>query len=430
VSYDCIIIGGGLAGLTCGIKCAKEGLRTVILSGGMSALHFSSGSIDLFGYNQRGRIITDPFEFLKDFISGGGDHPYVKTGTKVIHEAMDFFTEEVQRENLNLYNNGNNNHFHITALGTLKPTYLSQASVFSKKIKEAFERKGKIAVLEFDGFRDYYSALGIENLKKHPMFRDIEIIGGKITMPHYLRTEKNLHEFRSIDLARVFETEKYLPRLADEIKKQAGNAEIVGLPAFIGITNSTHIHRRLQEMTGLIIYEVPTLPPSLLGMRLDTALRSRFAAHGGEYSASSKVVSGVIDENRVSHVFTENYGDTKYRARTYLLSTGSFFSGGLRSGFNHMEEPVFRLKFSKPEARNKWYSKDFFDKKGHRFLEYGVETNKSLNPLDENGKTVKNLFCAGALLAGYNPIREGSGGGVAISTGYQAALKIIKECRS
>ena len=45
--YDCVIIGGGLAGLTCGIKCAKEGLHTVIISGGMNSLHFSSGSIDL-----------------------------------------------------------------------------------------------------------------------------------------------------------------------------------------------------------------------------------------------------------------------------------------------------------------------------------------------------------------------------------------------
>ena len=64
--YDCVIIGGGLAGLTCGIKCAKEGLHTVIISGGMNSLHFSSGSIDLAGNTEKGAIVKKPFEYKKE----------------------------------------------------------------------------------------------------------------------------------------------------------------------------------------------------------------------------------------------------------------------------------------------------------------------------------------------------------------------------
>ncbi len=55
--YDCVIIGGGLAGLTCGTRCAEEGLRTVVISGGMNSLHFSSGSIDLAGFTENGSVI-------------------------------------------------------------------------------------------------------------------------------------------------------------------------------------------------------------------------------------------------------------------------------------------------------------------------------------------------------------------------------------
>lgn len=427
MSYDCIIIGGGLSGLTCGMKCASEGLRTLMISNGMNALHFSSGSIDLFGYNARGKAIEKPYDFLKNFLKENREHPYAKVGLKTIRESLDFFKGEVEKEKLFLYSNDEENHFHVTAFGSMKPAYLSPISVYNEMIKNAFEKKSKIAVLEFEGYRDFYSSIGIEEFRNNSMFKDTEIITGTIRMPHYTRTQRNLHEFRSIDLARVFDTERYLPRLAREIQKEARGAEIVGLPAFIGINNYNLIYQKIQELTGLIIYEVPTLPPSILGLRLDNALRGRFAALGGEYNAGDKVTGGNIEKGNLQHIYTENYGETAHRAKYFVLSTGSFFSGGLKSTFNHMEEPVFNLKFDRPEPRNQWYAKDFFASKSHRFLEYGVKTGRNLTPFDAQGKSVKNLYCTGAILSGYNPVREGSGGGVAIATGYHAALKIIKD---
>jgi glycerol-3-phosphate dehydrogenase subunit B len=39
------------------------------------------------------------------------------------------------------------------------------------------------------------------------------------------------------------------------------------------------------------------------------------------------------------------------------------------------------------------------------------------------------MFCAGSVLSGYNPVKEGCGGGVAISTGYKCAERIIRELK-
>lgn len=425
MGYDCLIIGGGLAGLTCGIKCLTEGLRTVVISSGTNALHFSSGSIDVFGYTRGREPINRPFDYIDMYIKEHPGHPYAKIGTPGVREAIDFLVKEITKEDMPLVADGEGNHFHVTGIGTLKPTYLSQPSVFNERIKKAWENKEPIAVLNFEGYRDYYAEMAAEQLKKQPLFQGVDIFVDRIRLPYYAATERNLLEFRSIDLARVFNTEKYLPRIAGEIAKKAGRARIVCLPAFIGIRNYVSIHRRLEELTGKLIYEVPSLPPSILGMRLDNALLSRFASLGGEFSIGDTVTGGEIIDGALDHVHTKNYGTTRHHSKYYVLATGSFFSNGLRSEFNKITEPVFGLTVSAPQKRSEWYSEHFFDPASHPFLGYGVETTARFNPLDGAGRPVDNLFCAGSILCGYDPIREASGGGVAIATGYQAAREII-----
>jgi len=430
VIYDCLIIGGGLAGLTCGIRCASQGLHTAIISGGMNSLHFSSGSIDIAGYTANGKIIKNPYDYLKTLVAENRDHPYAKTGIPSIRESIGFITEKLSDEGITLNHNRNDNHFHVTTFGTLKPTYLSQESVFGTKVTDIINSSEKIAILNFKGFRDYYPEQTAANLKKNSLFKNTEIILGNISLPYYVHTEKNLHEFRSIDIARIFETERYLPRIAEEIKKAADGAVTASLPAFLGINNYKAIRKKLEDMTGIFIYEIPTLPPSILGLRLDHALKNSFIKLGGEYIAGERVLSGSVKNNRVEFLTTRNSGNTPVESRFYVLTTGSFFSGGLTAGFNSISEPLFGLKVKGDPKRSKWYNSFFFDKKGHPFLGYGVDTDSRLNPFSESGKTIKNLFCAGSVLSGYNPIGEASGGGVAVSTGYKCAERIIKEFRN
>lgn len=430
MNYDCLIIGGGLAGLTCGIKCASHGLRTAILSGGMNSLHFSSGSIDIAGYTSKGEVIKKPFDYLKEKLKEDKEHPYAKTGIAGVHGSIKFLTEVLSEQGITLNNNNEFNHFHITTLGTLKPTYLSQESVFSTKLTDIVNTHEKIAILNFKGFRDYYPEQTAANLKKSSLFKDTEIILGNISLPYYMNTEKNLHEFRSVDLARIFETERYLPRIAEEIKKASGGANAISLPAFIGINNYKTIRKKLETMTGKFIYEIPSLPPSILGLRLDHALKNSYINLGGEYIAGERVVSGSIRNSQVEFLTTKNSGNIPLKSRFYVLTTGSFFSGGLSAGFDSISEPVFGLKVKYDNKRSKWYNSSFFDKKSHPFLGYGVETDSRFNPVSEEGKTVKNLFCAGSVLSGYNPVSEGSGGGIAVSTGFKCAERIIKEIKN
>ena len=47
--FDTIIIGAGLSGLVAGIELVRKGQKCLIVSSGQSALHFFSGSFELYG---------------------------------------------------------------------------------------------------------------------------------------------------------------------------------------------------------------------------------------------------------------------------------------------------------------------------------------------------------------------------------------------
>ncbi len=427
MTYDCIIIGGGISGLVCGIRCAGQGLRCMIFSAGMSALHFSSGSIDVLGYDTERNRVRRPLEALDAFIRDRPRHPYALCGRACVEEALGFFQEEVEKEGLYLYANGRENHAHVTTLGTLKPTYLSQRSVFNERLKEIVERKPGIAVLTVDGFKDFYPDLAAENLRKHPMFRGARIVTGSVDLSGIYPEGKNLYEFRSVDIARLFDRAEHLNEIASRINRAAGDAEIVGLPAFMGIRNASRLREALRGRVRGFLYEIPTLPPSILGMRLDNALKSRFAELGGVFIAGDRVIGGEIRNGVLEHIHTRNHGDTNLRARFFVLASGSFFSGGLTSDFRAVREPVFGLPVDYTEGRSTWHAPGFFHAESQPFLEFGVKTDERLHPADASGRAIENLFCTGAVLAGYSPVREASGSGVAIGTGYKAAQQILAQ---
>lgn len=72
MKFDYIIIGGGLCGLSAGIRLAEQGKKTAIVSSGQSALHFCAGSFGLLGKNGD-KTVLNPLEELDRLPE---KHPY------------------------------------------------------------------------------------------------------------------------------------------------------------------------------------------------------------------------------------------------------------------------------------------------------------------------------------------------------------------
>lgn len=430
MKYDVIIIGGGLAGYTCAIRCLQNGQKIALINNGRSALHFSSGSVDLLSSTPSGRPVRFPFQSIEKFVDEYPEHPYGKLGQLNVSEAIDWFTETMSSAGVSLKQTENNeNHQRITTLGTLKSTFLSQqfvAQIGYNQSQHDFER---IVLLDVEGFRDFQTSVIADNLRSTLLFEKTPIVNLPVDIQDRTSHVSKIINFRSTDFIKILNDEATFNQFADQISNGACERDLVVLPAIFGSKQGLETIQKLKARTGLCFNEVPTMPPSLMGIRLEEALEKQFIKLGGVLLKGDCVTRGEFSKSndglKLEKLWTKNLRDYALTADHFVLASGSFFSNGLKAELNQIIEPVFGLDMCSTGPRTEWYQETFFSPNSHAFLSFGVETDDNFKP-SINGVTVNNLACCGSILAHYNPIAEGSGGGVAISTAYLVSNQITQ----
>ncbi|WP_221435736.1 glycerol-3-phosphate dehydrogenase subunit GlpB, partial [Aeromonas caviae] len=418
MKFDSIVIGGGMAGLSAALRLAEAGQKTLLMASGQSALHFSSGSVDLLESD------GDPRAALPAFMAAHPDHPYSKVGMQNIEGSLADLQRHCAEEGLPLMRQ-EHNHQRLTPIGTLKSTWLSPDTCACMTDAPAPDA---ILLATLEGFRDFHPALAAANLATHARFAHSRILTGEIRLPQLAQFSRNPHEFRSADIARLFDKQgpgqqDLLADLAREISRMVQGCGVPGcrhivLPACLSLGLVGPRLSELERRTGCTIKEVATMPPSLIGMRMQEALKRRFMALGGTFLTSERVLGARYDGDKVIGVHSQHGEDQLFEADHFVLASGSFFSRGLESRLGGIREPIFDADVLSLAERDAWAGRRLFDH--HPFMGFGVKTDDKLRVL-RGGKPLANLYGAGSVLAHYDPIKEGSGSGVAVATGWQAA---------
>jgi glycerol-3-phosphate dehydrogenase subunit B len=134
-----------------------------------------------------------------------------------------------------------------------------------------------------------------------------------------------------------------------------------------------------------------------------------------------KVKTIDFDKESIILKLSDNFGPIEIQARTALLATGRFLSGGLEAHFDHIAETLINLDIHQPASRKDWYRERYLDGHGHDIHLAGIETDQFYRPLNKDGSVFdKRLFAAGIVLAHQDWIRQRCGAGVAIATALQA----------
>lgn len=425
MNFDVAIIGGGLAGLTCGIALQQRGKRCVVINNGQAAIDFASGSLDLLGKLPNGSAVENVRENITALRDQLPTHPYSLLGAeKVIAKAKDF-EALAQSLNLDLIGSTEKNHWRVTGLGGLRGTWLSPNSVPTVQGNEAFPHK-RIAVLGIEGYHDFQPQLLAANLVLNPQFAHCEVTSGFLNIPQLDELRENAREFRSVNIAQLLEHKLAFDDLVKEIVESAQGAEAVFLPACFGLENQEFM-TALRQATKLALFELPTLPPSLLGMRQRIQLRHQFEALGGLMMNGDSAVKAHFDGDRVRCIMTRLHNDEEITADNFVLASGSFFSKGLVSEFDKIFEPVFYSDIIGVEGFD---DKDRFTWTDHRFSNpqpyqsAGVAINEHCQ-VQKSGQFLTNLYAIGNVIGGFNALELGCGSGVAVVTALAVADEIL-----
>lgn len=413
MKFDTIIIGGGLSGLTSGIKLAEQGRKCAIVSSGQSAIHFFSGSFDLLS-QVNGQAVGNPLEamgLLPD------THPYKRVGLENIESLAEEALQLLNRAGLNFSGQANQNHFVLTPMGTMKPTWLTLDDFTRFKQKETFPWKQTI-LLNFSGFVDFHTLFIKDGLAKF----DVHVHIKNIAMEVFEAIRRNPSEMRSTNIAKKFDKGKLIEEFAQKVNELGEGAEVVILPAVFGLFN-TNVAAELKAKINKPVLLIPVIPPSVPGIRSQILLRQRFQELGGTYLLGDNVEEGTFENNRLLDIRTKNHGDIKFEAEQFILASGSFYSKGIVATPDKLYDPIFGLDIDGDNDRAQWFDENIFNDQPYMY--YGVKTDKHFRAL-MSGKPIENLYVAGSVLGGANALKEGSGAGICLLSSLHVAAQILK----
>ncbi|WP_028580930.1 glycerol-3-phosphate dehydrogenase subunit GlpB [Desulfogranum japonicum] len=414
MKFDTVIIGGGLSGLTCGIRLMEQGRKCAIVSSGQSAIHFFSGSFDLLS-RVNGQEVTNPLESIHSLPS---EHPYQRVGQANIARLAEEAPQLLDRAGMVFAGTAKRNHFVLTPMGTMKPTWLTldDFTSFAKNDKLPLSRA---TIVNLQGFLDFHTLFIKDGLTRY----GVEVQVRNVAMAQFEAIRRNPSEMRSSNIAKVFDQGDALDQFAEKVNKLGKESDVIILPAVFGLFNTT-VPAALKARINKPVVLLPAVPPSTPGIRCQIQLRQRFQELGGTHFLGDMVREGKFKGNRLRYVNTNNHGDIQLEADHFILASGSFYSKGIKAGPYGLFEPIFGLDVDGENEREKWFDKQVFN--NQPYMHYGVRTDARFRPMI-NGQPVENLYAAGSVLAGSNPLKEGSGAGICLLTSLHVAEQILQD---
>ena len=408
VSADLAIIGAGLAGFAASIFALKRGLQTAQL-GHTGAIAYTTGYFDLFGVNGR-QVLADPWQGLKDLQRNDPEHPLSRFTRDQVRTAFTAFTDAISEMGIAYSVPGDGNLSALLPSGVTKPTLSVPATMLPGV--EAAASRAKTLIIDFPGLQGFSATEFKMNFSQS--WPEISVC--RIEFPG-LEGQQLYPEV----LARTLEAPHGREALAESIRNVLDGADYVGLPAILGMHAPDEVLADMEERIGVKLFEIPTIPPAVPGIRLREMFERELPGRGLTLVPQIKVKRTELRRGGATHYLKGPLEDLEVESAATIVATGRFLSGGLYAGQNGVREALLGLHVNQPEGREDWYRRDYLDPRGHELNRAGVETDKHFRPLDPAGGLVnERLFAAGAILAHQDWVRQRCGAGLAIVTAYAA----------
>lgn len=421
ISCDLAVVGAGMTGMAASMFAANRKLKTVQI-GVTGEIIFASGFLDILGVHPVSEKKTwqDPWEAMTALIRDCPDHPYGRLTPQLVQSALEEYLSFAGDHGVPHYWEKTHNLEMLTPQGTLKLTGCVPRTM--KNAVSALREKQPGLIVDIQGLKGFSGHQIVDNLKE--IWPDLRSV--RIAFPD----SDHLGEIFPEYMARTLESGIRRKNLAEAILPHVRNAGVVGIPAILGIHRSQEVQADLEALIGAKLFEIPTLPPSVPGLRLKEMFEKALSEKGVRQFLQQRVTA-VMPEPGNGGFLLEIAGGIgqaqKIRCKGLLLATGRFFGKGLIADRKQIRESLFDLPVFQPATRSGWYRMDFLDPSGHAIHQAGLEIDEHFRPLRAPGTPAfSTLFAAGSILAHQDWIRQKCGSGLAIATACGAVSSFIR----
>jgi len=420
ITCDLCVVGSGMAGMSAALFAASRGLATVLV-GRTGEIIFATGLLDLMGVHplEAGRLWSDPWAGIDALVRDLPQHPYGRVPPGAIRAAFEEILKFLESQGLSYTGFPERNAAVLTSAGTVKVTYRVPLTMWSGVT--ARQSKTSCLLVDIQGFKGFSARQIVSTTASAwPGLRTVKLVFPGANPEGEVFAER---------MARALEMEAQREQWAAILKPHIQGASVVGVPAILGISRSTEVMRDIEKRIGCPVFEIPTMPPGVTGLRLKEAFERGLASRKVHLLLENKVFRAsafpgdgfLLEAGRMEPERT-------IRSAAVLLATGRFMGGGLQADRHAVRESLFNLPVHQPERREQWHREDFMDRRGHPVNRAGLETDEFFRPTDASGRPAHpRLFAAGSILAHQDWMRMKCGSGLALATAYAAVASAKAE---
>ena len=406
---DLLVVGAGLTGLFAAWQAARRGARCMLVTYGRGGLELSSGCLG----------IASSGPPLKQVAAARLPHPYALVGVDALRRAAEALLGLLETSNVAYAGSFDTNlELPTAAGGTACAAYAPRSLA---RFLDA--GAGPVTLAGLTGFRDFDSVLA-SSLLSARLQRPIAAVD--LPLPGSLP----LRDLYATDLARRFENPAWLAQACAAWRPSLIGVRHLGLPAVLGFLQHASVIAAIEESLELTVFEIPTLPPCIPGLRLEAVLREACLSCGVDVIEGATAVGrvdGRTGGSRAAGIMAQTAGGPQViDAGAVLLATGGLLHGGLVARQNgRVQESVFDLPVVHSNDRSTWTAPHLNDPQP--YATFGLRVDARMRPLGADGAPLmQNLFAAGGLLAGARRTEEGSRQGIALATAWRAVESALQ----